>query len=258
MGGALGGVLNMSHNRITNLPKATGDEDATSVTWVKENTLTPGQVEAKITELIPKGLWGLMAYVKGSPSSHTVEYKSDDVLRVTYRKVTPDTQLIFSFKNDLPDGLYAYDFDIRKKATSNNGVLVYLWGECGGSGYDCKLTYRFWGAQHNQSGQFFSPATKSSGKGGKFLEVYGSNVQVHGIFELRGNDVYNHGRPYTLTIEGDNGECFEVMNHHLSLNTTYASGNQLIGSSLNWTFEPKNNGALELLGTSEFKLFKLG
>ena len=43
-----------------------------------------------------------MAYVKGSPNSHTVEYKSDDVLRVTYRKVTPDTQLIFSFRNDLP------------------------------------------------------------------------------------------------------------------------------------------------------------
>ena len=199
-----------------------------------------------------------MAYLKGSPNSHTVEYKSDDVLRVTYRKVTPDTQLIFSFKNDLPDGLYAYDFDIRKKATSNNGVLVYLWGECGGSGYDCKLMYRFWGAQHNQSGQFFSPATKSSGKGGKFLEMYGSNMQVHGKFELRGNDVYNHGRPYTLTIEGDNGECFEVMNQHLSLNTTYASGNKLIGSSHNWTFEPKNNGALELLDTSEFKLFKLG
>ena len=45
----------MGHNRITNLPKATDNEDATSVAWVKENTLTPSQVETKINQLIPKG-----------------------------------------------------------------------------------------------------------------------------------------------------------------------------------------------------------
>ena len=190
----------MSNNEITDLKDPVGPTDATTKQWV----------EAKI----PKGLWGLVAYVRGSPNSHTVEYKSDDVLSVTYRKVTPDTQLIFSFKNDLPDGVYAYNFDVRKNSTSNNGLLIYLLGKCGGSGYDCKLTYRFWGAQHNQSGQMFS-AKKSSGKGGKFLEFYGANVQVHRQFELKGKDVYNYGRPYTLTIERTHGECFEVMNQHL-------------------------------------------
>ena len=123
--GRLTGILDMGHNRITNLPKATDSEDATSVTWVKENTLTSTQVETKINQLmpkntitdrdaryvkkdgsfmsgplamsgheitglkdpteptdstnkqwveaqIPKGLWGLVAYVRGSPNSHTV------------------------------------------------------------------------------------------------------------------------------------------------------------------------------------------
>ena len=138
-GGGLKGALNMNHNRIFNLPKATDNEDATSVAWFKENTLTPIQVENKINQLmpkgtlsqvsadklhvtksgstmngplsmlgnqielvkdpvnaqdasnkrwveaqIPKGLWHLVAYVKGSPSSHTIEYKNDDVLSITY------------------------------------------------------------------------------------------------------------------------------------------------------------------------------
>ena len=150
-----------------------------------------------------------------------------------------------------------YDFDIRKNVTMNKGVIIYLWGECGGSGYDCKLTYRFWAAHHNQSGQFFSPAKKSSGKGGKFLQMYGSYVQVHGQLEIKGNNVYNYGRPYALNISGDNAECFEAMSQHLSLNTTYATGNKLIDSSLNWTFELENNATLNFLDVCEFKLFKL-
>ena len=40
-GWVLTGILDMGHNRITNLPKAVDNEDATSVAWVKENTLTP-------------------------------------------------------------------------------------------------------------------------------------------------------------------------------------------------------------------------
>ena len=136
-GSFMSGPLAMSGHEITGLKDPVGPTDATNKQWVEAQ--------------IPKGLWGLVAYVRGSPNSHTVKYKSDDVLSVTYRKVTPDTQLIFSFKNDLPDGVYAYNFDVRKNSTLNNGVLIYLLGECGGSGYDCKLTYRFCEAQHNQS-----------------------------------------------------------------------------------------------------------
>ena len=157
-GGGLKGVLNMGHNRIINLPKATDNEDVASVVWVKENTLTPTQVDTKIDEKIPKGLWHLISYVKGSPSSHAVEYRNDNVLNVTYRKVLPDTQLIFSFKNDLPDGYYTYDWDIRKNATPGKGVNIYLLGECGGSGYDCKLIYRYWAANQNSNGREFSVA----------------------------------------------------------------------------------------------------
>ena len=61
-----------------------------------------------------------------------MEYKSDNVLSIIYRKVDPNMQLIFSFKNDLPDWFYAYDWDIRKNATPGKGVNIYLCGECRG------------------------------------------------------------------------------------------------------------------------------
>ena len=60
-----------------------------------------------------------MAYVKGSPNSHTVECKSDDALSVTYRNISPDVQFAISFKKDL-DGYYAYDIDLVR----NNSIAL--------------------------------------------------------------------------------------------------------------------------------------
>ena len=293
-GGGLKGVLNMTNNRIENLADPTGNNDAVPKKWAEDNLSGVTQATADgryikrsgdhmkgglmmsnfelsgirdpigptdaankrwVEEQIPKGLWHLIAYVKGSPSSHTVEYKNDNVLSVTYRKVDPDTQLVFNFKNDLKDGYYAYDFDIVK-SSSTVGTNIYLWGECGGSRYNCKLTYRHWSTSGGSNRKEFTVA-KTSGKGGRFLRMFGSDVQVHGQFEVKGNNVYNHGRPYALNISGTNGECYEAMSQHLTLNTTYATGNKLIGLSLSWTFAPDSNSTLNFANTCEFNLFKL-
>ena len=239
-GDAIGGSLSMGNNRITNVGSPTDDADGVSKSWV----------EAKI----PRGVYQLIAYVKGSPSSHTVEYKSDDILLITYRKVSPVTQLVFSFKNDLPDGFYVYDWDIRKNSTPGKGVNIYLWGECGGLG--STASYRYWAANANQNGKEFSVA-RTNKKGGRFFRMFGEDIQVHSAFELKGNHLYNHGRPIALNISGNNAECYQGMSQHLSLNTTYATGNKLIGLSLNWEFEPDSNGDVNFGTSSEFKLFKL-
>ena len=84
-GGGLKGTLNMTQNKITNLLNPTDDSDATNKSWVESK--------------IPRGVYQIMAYVKGSPSSHTVEYISDNILSITYKKVNPVTQLVFSFNN---------------------------------------------------------------------------------------------------------------------------------------------------------------
>ena len=82
--GTLTGELSVGNNRITNLASSTHDADAVSKSWV----------EGKI----PKGLYHLMAYVTGSPDSHSVEYKSEDVQSVTYRKVGMTSNWSFTLK----------------------------------------------------------------------------------------------------------------------------------------------------------------
>ena len=228
--------------KITNLGLPTQDRDATNKSWVESK--------------IPKGVYHLVTYVKGSPDSHTVEYKSDDVQSVTYRKVGNDKQLIFNFKNDLPDGFYVYDMDIRKNGNDTTGLDVYLYGECGESGYDSKTLYRFWAKNRNSTGEDCSTG-HDSGQGKRFLRMYGTNIQLHGAFELKGNHVYNHGRPFALNVGGDNGDCYEFMKQHVTLNTTGATGNKLIGSSLTFVFEPDHNRSTNFETGCEFKLFRL-
>ena len=68
--------------------------------------------------------------------------------------------------------------------------------------------------------------------------MFGKNVEIHGEFELKRNNIYNHGKPYALNIDGVNGETYEAMSQHVTLHTTGATGNKLIGSSLTLCFNP--------------------
>ena len=97
----------------------------------------------------------------------------------------------------------------------------------------------------------------TSGKGKRFLRMYGPDTQVHGEFVLRSNHVYNHGKPYTVNVGGDNGDNYEFLKQHVTLNTTHATGNKLIGSSLIFVFEPDNNKSTTFLDTCEFKIWKI-
>ena len=246
----------MNHNRITNLPKVIDNEDAASVAWVKENTVTSSWVDTRIDSKIPRGLHRLVAFVKGSPDSHTVEYKDDSVLMIVWRKVGANKQLEFIFKDDLPNGFYTYDFDIQRNGSDGKGLDILLYGECGGAGYDSKVTYRFWAANKGTTGRDFS-VSKSSGKGKRFLRMYGNNAQIHGQFELKGHHVYNHGKPYTVNIDGTNGETYEALTQHVTLNMSGITGNKLIGGSLIFIFQPDDNAVTNIEVSSEFKLFRL-
>ena len=131
-GGVVTGNLAMSEMRITNLGNPTDDLDATNKKWVESK--------------IPKGLHHLMAYIKGSSDSHTVNRFTHNVLSVVYRKVGTNKQLVFNFRNDLSDGFYAYDFGIQKNGSDTAGLDIFLYRECGGSSFDSKVTCWFWAA----------------------------------------------------------------------------------------------------------------
>ena len=129
-GGGLKGILNMTSNKISNLANPVDGLDATNKRWVESQ--------------IPKGVWNLLAYVKGSLDSHTVEYKTSDVSSVSYVKVGNDKKLTFLFANDLPNGFYMYDHDVRRSGDTG-GCEVYLHGEAGLSGTNSKMLHRLWG-----------------------------------------------------------------------------------------------------------------
>ena len=235
------GALTMNGNDLTGIPNPSGPLDAANKRWVDS--------------ALPDERWHRLVFVKGSPTSHTTDVDDSKVLRVVYRTVGNDIQLGLYFKSDLGDGVYAYDFDIDRGG-DRKGVNVLLYGECWGSGYNSKTLYRFLAAFSNANGKDYS-VTRDSGQGKRFTRAYGPNVQVHGQFVLRGNDVYNHGKPFSINFLGTNGDTYEFLTQHVTLNTSGATGNKLLGSSLIFVFEPDNNKTTTFLNNFEFKIWKV-
>ena len=145
-----------------------------------------------------------------------------------------------------------YDFDIRKTGSDTTGVDILLYGEANLLGTHASVLYRYWAANKNGNGQNYS-VTKSETR---FMRMYGTDVLVHGSFELRGQELYNHGKPFTLNIGGTNAETYEFLRQKLSIDSSH-SGSKLIGSSLMWVFEPDNNHSTTFLASYNFKLWKL-
>ena len=97
---------------------------------------------------------------------------------------------------------------------------------------------------------------KQSGQGKRFLRMYGTSIDVHGEFELRGQEFFNHGKPFTVNSGGTNGETYEFLKQKLSIDSS-SSRTTLIGLSLNFVFQPDNNHSTTFLTSSNFKLWKM-
>ena len=82
------------------------------------------------------------------------------------------------------------DFDVLKSTDVAMNVLLY--GESGGSSYNCKTLYRYWSAANTGFGYMIG---RDSGSGKRFLRLKGKHIHVHGQIEHRNGHVYNHGKP---------------------------------------------------------------
>ena len=240
-GGTLTGELDMGNNKITNVGSPTSDLDVTTKKWT---------VSLLSTLRLHKQIFKL----KGNPESHSFESDDTIILSTVYRKVGNNVQLVINLKRDLPNGFYAYDMDITRTSNTSKGVDVLLYGECGGAGYNASTLYRFWSANVNQSGKDFSIA-RDSGSGKRFHRLTGSKPMVHGQFELKGNEIYNYDKPFSVNVGSNNGETYEFLKQHITLNSA-ATGNKLIGMSIIFVFEPDSGD--ETFGRDcEFKLWVL-
>ena len=104
--------------------------------------------------------------LKGTVASHTVEHKDSSLVNnIVLRKVGNDTQLTIHFKKDLTHGIYSYEFDVSSDHTS--GFDIYMYGECGGTGFRAHTLCRYWASDYLQ-GKDFNPVKQNNVNGGTF------------------------------------------------------------------------------------------
>ena len=193
--------------------------------------------------------------LKGTVASHTVEHKDSSLVNnVVLRKVGNDTQLTIHFKKDLTHGIYSYEFDFSSDHTS--GFDIYMYGECGGTGFRSHTLYRHCASDYLQ-GKDFNPVKQNNVHGGYFHRGSGKKVQFVGSFRYSGDTIVNRGKPYSLNTDTSTstGRSYEFMVQKLSLEPL-ASSSSILGSSLTFIIEPDSNGTLDLKADSYFSITK--
>ena len=116
---------------------------STSKAIVNKNTLETGQLvtlkslSPALSRMFQTAVKKELLVIKGKPISNTVVYKDPSVNGdPTFTSDSSSVELTISFTNDLPNGIYKYEFDLI--LTSSETIKVFLYGECGGTG--CKAT----------------------------------------------------------------------------------------------------------------------
>ena len=193
--------------------------------------------------------------LKGTVASHTVEHKDSSLVNnIVLRKVGNDTQLTINFKKDLTHGIYSYESDSSSDHTK--GFDIYMYGECGGSGFRAHTLYRYWASDY-LSGNDFNPVKQDNVHGGYFQCESGKKVQFVDSFRYSGDTIVNRGKPYSLNTDTSTstGRSYEFMVQKLTLEPL-ASSSSILGSSLTFIIEPDSNGTLDLKADSYFSTTK--
>ena len=100
-----------------------------------------GSFSQTVKGLFPHRL--LMA--SGNVSNFTVHHKDQTVQDTNGVSLTSDVssvELTISFKSNLPNGIYKYVFDLFFPTVMDFNVFLY--GECGGTGYKATTYYQHW------------------------------------------------------------------------------------------------------------------
>ena len=163
--------------------------------------------------------------LKGKPSSFSVIYKDPSVNgNPTLTTYTNGVELDISFNNDLPNGIYKYTFDIILASTAQS-VKVFLYGECGGSGYKATTTYEHWdGTAHGTTKQ-------NNVADGYFHRMYGRHVHVTAHFRNFGKKVINYGKSYSMN---DAGAYNKFVLQKIVANSDEP---KVLGLDMTWLFE---------------------
>ena len=221
-----------------------------------DSLILPLKVFLKTLQLQTFDVGISLLVLKGTATTHTIEHKDPTLVNnIVFRKVGNDTQLTIHFKKDLEHGVYSYEFDISSDHTS--GFDIYMYGECGGTGFHAQTMYRYWSSADFNNGKDFNPRTQSNVQGGYFQRGSGRKVQFVGSFQYTGDTIVNRGKPYSINTDTSvsTGKSYEFMVLKLTLDPL-ATSSTILGSSITFVIEPDNNATLDLKDDSYFSITK--
>ena len=188
-----------------------------------------------------------LVMAKGNVANFTVIHKDQTVFDtngVSLTSYASGIELDVSFKTSLPNGIYKYIFDLF--LTSSQSVKVFLYGECGGTGYKATTTYEHWnGSAHGITKQ-------NNVADGYFHRMYGSHIHISGSFQNYGKKIINYGRASAMN---ETGSYNEFVLQNLTANSDEPV---VLGSNMTWEFENETVGrGISLTTDSYFYIEKV-
>ena len=218
------------------------------------STLQEQKFDANISLLVLKGKPGTSPL--DGTSNFTVLHKDSKLVNsVSFRKVGNDTRIDVIFKKNLDHGIYSYEFDVSSDRTG--GFDIYMYGECGGTGFNAETLYRYWSSTEFNTGKDFNPVKQAKTQGGFFHRGSGKKVQFFGSFRYTGGEIVNRGKPFSINTDTNvfNGRTYEFLIQKLTLDTS-ATTTSILGASLVFIIEPDSNHDMDLESDSYFSITK--
>ena len=158
--------LDMMVRKDRKVIRARKNQEVPRVT--RETKGTPDHKDLKVI----RGILGVGVDYPGKPTSHSVIYKDPSVNGdPLFTTDASSVELPISFTNDLSNGIYKYMFDLI--FSTNTSIKVFLYGECGETGYNTTTWYDHW------NGSSRGGSTQDDVNGSYFHRGYGTHIYMY-------------------------------------------------------------------------------
>ena len=197
--------IGMNDHMITNLGTPTDGTDAANKKYVDDKKCK---------------------FKDGTTTTDVVDLRHDSInnrFTLSMRSDASSVELTISFKNDLLTGVYSFSFDVFFTTTLE--CKIFLYGECGGTGFNATTWYR-----HVTSNSTVN-VTQDNADGGYFHRADGRNSYIGGSFWNYGTSVVNYGKAYSLA---NDGRLHDFVIQKLVVKPTES---KFLGMSMSWIFE---------------------
>ena len=230
--------------RDLNSSTSTGKEIVNKNTLETGHLVTLQSITPSLSRMLQTAIKKETIAVQGTPTKYSKIYADLSVNgEPTFTTDASSCEFTVSFNSALPNGIYTYIFDIF--LTTWREVKVFLYGECGGTGYIANSWYKY--TDTNSS----TNITQNDLNGGYFQKAAGKSFHIEGKFRNCWTHVVNYGKAYSLASDGT---AHDFVIQKLKVTPTET---QVLGMSMTWLFEnARADGAVTLEDDSYFYIAK--